>query len=155
MTPEQYGERAQELFLSGYNCSQSVLCAFCDLLPFDEQTAILVSSAFGGGMGRLREVCGCLSGCFMVLGLLSGGKVPSNQEDKTRLYHRVQAFAGIFKERNKSYICRELLGLSIKGADDATPAARTAEYYKKRPCPQLAGDTARLFAEFLIKEGLL
>ena len=155
MTPIEYGEKAEQLFLSGYNCAQAVFCAFGDLLPFDGQTAILLSSAFGGGMGRLREVCGCLSGCYLVLGYLTGGKDPSNQADKAELYRKVQAFAGIFREKNGSIICRELLNLPIKGADASTPEVRSEEYYQKRPCPKLAGETARLFAEFLLNEGVL
>lgn len=155
LTPEQYGEKAYGLFLNGYNCSQAVVCAFIDLLQFDEQTAILMSSAFGGGMGRLREVCGCLSGCYMVLGLLTGGKVPSDHAAKSELYRKVQAFAGIFKERNGSIICRELLALDIKGADQSVPEKRTQEYYQKRPCPKLAKDTAEQFALFLEEEGVI
>lgn len=155
LTPKQYGEKAKSLFLSGYNCAQAVFCAFGDLLPFEEQTAILLSSAFGGGMGRLREVCGCLSGCYLVLGYLTGGKDPSDQAKKAELYRKVQAFAAKFRARNGSIICRELLGLSIPGADASTPALRTQEYYQKRPCPELAGKTAELFAQFLIDEGVL
>lgn len=128
--------------------------AFADLVPVDEQTLLLSAAAFGGGMGRLREVCGCLSGCYIILGLLSAGKVPSDQAAKKLLYQRIQAFAGIYKERHGSYICRELLKLGT-GASDPNPAERTAEYYKKRPCPQLARDTAEQFARFLESEGIV
>ena len=71
-TPEVYGERAKALFLEGYNCSQSVVGAFCEELGLEKEQAVRMASSFGGGMGRLREVCGCVSGMFMIVGYLYG-----------------------------------------------------------------------------------
>lgn len=143
------GEIAKQYFLQGYNCSQSVLLAFCDDLGFDEQTALMLASPFGGGMGRLREVCGTLSGAYMVLGLKRGYSEPKDAQDKTRLYKEVQELAAKFKEDNGSIICRELLDLRIKGKDTPTPSERTEQYYKARPCPELCKYSADLLDEFL------
>ena len=143
------GEIAKQYFLEGCNCSQAVLLAFCDDLGFDRQTAMLIASPFGGGMGRLREVCGTLSGAFMVLGLKRGCNDPKNTQDKSRLYSEVQELAARFKEDNVSIICRELLGLRIKGKDSPAASQRTDEYYKSRPCPELCRYTADLLDEFL------
>lgn len=143
------GEIAKQYFLQGYNCSQSVLLAFCDDLGFDEQTALMLASPFGGGMGRLREVCGTLSGAYMVLGLKRGYSEPKDAQGKTRLYKEVQELAAKFKKDNGSIICRELLDLRIKGKDTPTPSERTEQYYKARPCPELCKYSADLLDEFL------
>ncbi len=140
--------RARELFMKGYNCSQAVVGAWADEigLPFD--TAVKVSAGFGGGMGRMREVCGAASGAFMVLGLkFSTGM--SDPQSKKNMYEIIQAYAKRFKEENNfdSIICREMLGLS--GASKPTPAVRTDEYYKKRPCPELIAMAAGLLEEFI------
>ena len=143
------GEIAKKYFLEGFNCSQAVMLAFCDDLGFDKQTAMLIASPFGGGMGRLREVCGTLSGAFMVLGLKRGYNDPANTQDKSRLYNEVQELAEKFREDNGSIICRELLGLRIKGKDSPAASQRTDDYYKSRPCPELCRYTADLLDEFL------
>lgn len=142
-------EKAMELFKSGYNCSQSVLGAWIDELGLDFSTAMKLSQSFGGGMGRLREVCGACSGAFMVLGLKYGSDDPKNAETKKNIYATVQKFAERFKEENgfDSIICRELLGLD--GASRPVPAKRTDEYYKKRPCIELVGLSAGLLDEFM------
>lgn len=143
------GEIAKQYFLQGYNCSQSVLLAFCDDLGIDEQTATLIASPFGGGMGRLREVCGTMSGAFMVLGLKRGYSKPKDTQGKAKLYSEVQELAAKFKEDNGSIICRELLGLRIKGKDTPEPSERTKEYYKARPCSELCRYAADTLDEFL------
>lgn len=143
------GELAKKYFESGYNCSQSVLLAFCDELGFDKETALKLSLPFGGGMGRLREVCGTVSGMFMVLGLAKGNSDSSDRANKTDIYKDVQALAEKFKDENGSIICRELLGLDIKGKDNPTPEERTEKYYKKRPCSELCRYAADLVAEYL------
>lgn len=140
--------KAIALFRQGYNCSQAVVGAWADEinLPFD--TAVKISSGFGGGMGRMREVCGAVTGAFMVLSLnFSTGE--SDPQSKKEMYEIIRRFADRFKEENKfdSIICREMLGLS--GADKPTPAARTEEYYKKRPCVELVGLSAALLEEFI------
>lgn len=149
-TPEIYEETARGLFLEGYNCSQSVVAAFADELGMDRSQAIRMASSFGGGMGRLREVCGCVSGMFMILGYLYGYDDPKVYECKKELYERVQEMAARFKQDNGSIICRELLGL--EGRDNSpVPSVRTEEYYRKRPCPNLAGYVAKILAEYLIE----
>lgn len=142
-------EEAIALFEKGYNCSQSVAGAFCDVTKVDFDTMMRFASAFGGGMGRLREVCGAVSGMFMVTGILFGYGSPEEVEAKKALYAQVQTLAMQFKNINGSYVCRELLGLELKGADAPTPEKRTAEYYKKRPCKELVGDAAEILEKYL------
>jgi len=137
-----HSQRAMELFKEGYNCSQSVFGAFCDeLLGLDFETALRLSSSFGGGMGRLREVCGAVSGMFMVAGMKYGYSDPIDKKAKAEHYKLVQFLAHQFEKENGSIICRDLLGLHA-GKDSPIPEARTAEYYKKRPCVELVGYAA-------------
>lgn len=140
--------RAVELFKQGYNCSQSVFAAFCEECGMDFQTALKVSSSFGGGMGRLREVCGAVSGMFMVAGMKYGYIDPNDRLSKAEHYKRIQQLAKQFKEKNGSLICRELLGLSTQN-ESYIPEARTDEYYKKRPCAELVGDAAEIMYKFM------
>ena len=104
-----HGMKAAELFLSGYNCAQSVAVAFCDVTGLDEKTAARTVAAFGGGMGRLREVCGAVSGMLMVLGQLYGYDNSDADAKKKELYKQVQQLAEQFKQENGSIICREIL----------------------------------------------
>ena len=143
------GEIAKNNFLKGYNCCQSVLLAFCEDLGIDEKTALMLSSPFGGGMGRLREVCGAVSGMFMVLGLAKGYCDPTDKSAKTRVYSEVQQLADRFEKANGSIICRELLQLRSKQKDEPVPSDRTGEYYKTRPCKELCEFSANLLAEYL------
>lgn len=143
------GDIAKKYFLEGYNCAQAVVLAFADDFGLEKKTAVMLSSSFGGGMGRLREVCGAVSGMFMVLGLKYGYDSPENNEAKKELYQKVQEVAGIFKEDNGSIICRELLGLNQKGKSDPTPEARTETYYKKRPCKDLVKFAADLVEDYI------
>lgn len=136
-------EKAKEYFLSGYNCAQSVFMAFCEETGLDEETAAKLASSFGGGMGRLREVCGAVSGMFMAAGLIKGYSDPGDQEGKTAQYELVQSLAKEFEAKNGSIICRELLGLEQK-KDAPTPSERTEEYYQRRPCAELVADAAEL-----------
>mgnify|MGYP000803104874 FL=1 len=142
--------KAMELFKSGYNCSQAVIGAWHEEIGLDFNTAVHISSGFGGGMGRLREVCGSCSGAFMVLSMKYGYTDPKNYKDKKRLYELIQKFAARFKEENgfDSIVCRELLGLS-SGASSPAPSIRTDSYYKKRPCPELIGLSSYLLTEFI------
>ena len=136
-------EKAMNNFLQGYNCSQSIVLAFADLVDLDEQTLSKVACSFGGGMGRLREVCGSVSGSLMILSLLYGYSGPETGKPKAEQYAKVQEFARRFEAKNGSIVCRELLGLSVKH-DAARPSERTAEYYKKRPCKELIGCAAEI-----------
>ncbi len=141
-------EIAMENFLKGYNCSQSIVLAFSDLLDIDEKTLSKISCSFGGGMGRLREVCGSVSGMFMVIGLLYGYDGPETGAVKNDHYARVQELAKAFEEKNGSIICRELLGLNVKH-DTPEASPRTAEYYKKRPCKEIIGCAAEILDEYI------
>ena len=142
-------EKAVELFKKGYNCSQSVFGAFAEDLGIDFETAVMISSSFGGGMGRMREVCGAFTGAVMVLGLKFGNTIGSDRAAKGKDYERVQLFAKRFKEElgSDTIICRELLGLS--GPSDPDPAKRTKEYYQKRPCPETVAIASGLLGEFM------
>lgn len=142
------GKAAMENFLSGYNCTQAVALAFSDLLDMDQSMLLRMSSSFGGGMGRLREVCGTVSGMFLVAGILYGYEDPKAFEEKAEHYGRIQELAARFREKQGSIVCRELLGLSVK-RDDPVPEQRTPEYYQKRPCPQLAGLAATILEQFI------
>lgn len=143
--------KAMQLFKDGYNCAQSSFLAFNDLLPLPFDQAAQLSASFGGGMGRLREVCGALTGTFMVAGLLYGSTDPNDKEAKTAHYERIQFLAAQFKAQTacKSYICRDLLGLDIEGADVPTPQDRTENYYAERPCEQLVGIAAAVLERYI------
>lgn len=128
-----YAEKACKNFKDGYNCAQSVLLAFSDIAGMDKESSLKLSSSFGGGMGRLREVCGAVSSMFMVAGILKGYTTPNNDEIKGTHYALIQELAKEFESKCGSIICRELLGLP-EGADSPTPSKRTEQYYKERPC---------------------
>ena len=128
-----YAEKACKNFKDGYNCAQSVLLAFSDIVGMDKETSLKLSSSFGGGMGRLREVCGAVSSMFMVAGILKGYTTPNNDEIKGTHYALIQELAKEFESKCGSIICRELLGLP-EGTDSPTPSKRTEQYYKERPC---------------------
>ncbi len=146
---KDYEKKAEELFTSGYNCAQSTFCAFADELGMDFETALKLSSSFGGGMGRLREVCGTVSAMFMIAGLKHGYTSNNDDEVKAKHYKLIQDLAEEFKKKNKTIICRELLGLP-EGADDYVPQKRTAEYYAARPCKNFVKDAAAIIAKNLI-----
>lgn len=142
-------EKAKEYFLKGYNCAQSVFAAFADLYGIEEETALKLSCSFGAGMGRMREVCGAVSGMFLVAGLECGNIDPSDQKQKIKNYETVRMLANRFKEKNQTIICRELLG--IRAAEkSAAPSARTEEYYKTRPCVRTVMDAAGILEEYLL-----
>ena len=140
---------AQEYFQKGYNCAQSVVMAFHDLTGLSEEESAKLASSFGGGLGRMREVCGAVSGMALVAGILYGYDDPKVPGAVQKHYALVQEMAGAFRERNGSIVCRELLG--DKSAVRSEPEARTAEYYKKRPCVMLVKDAAEIL-EAVIKE---
>ena len=142
-------EKAVALFKSGYNCSQSVVAAFADLYGIDEVTALRMSASFGGGIGRMRQTCGAACGMFLLAGLETGSVDAGDREAKAHNYAVVQQLAAEFKQENGSLICGELLGLAPKAEAPPTPEARTAEYYKKRPCSKMVETAATIFARFL------
>jgi len=148
--------RAVELFMEGFNCSQSVFAAYADLFGMDIETALRVSASFGGGIGRMREVCGAANGMFLVAGMLTGSIEGKDQLAKKNNYEVVQRLAAEFKKENGgSYICRELLGLNKDGKKtvlgDTTPEARTEEYYKKRPCLKTIQGAAAIVERMLLQ----
>ncbi len=126
-------DRAEELFRKGYNCSQSVFAAFADVLGMSVEEAARIASPFGAGFGKLREVCGAVSGMTLAAGYLKGYDDPADYESKKDLYRLIQKMCAEFEERKGTIICRELLGLK-KGEDQAEPSVRTEEYYQSRPC---------------------
>lgn len=128
-----YSKKAVNNFKKGYNCAQAVFLAFADTVGFDEETALKLSSSFGGGMGRLREVCGAVSSMFAIAGLKEGYTSPTDDEIKTKHYELIQDLANKFKKEYGTIICRELLELP-DGADSPIPSKRTKEYYEQRPC---------------------
>jgi len=144
----KYGQKAEENFLSGYNCTQAVFLAFSDLYEMDEKTAARLSSSFGGGMGRLREVCGAVSGMFLVAGMLYGYDRPGDAQGKKEHYARIQQLAKAYEAENGSIVCRELLGLAQK-RDEPMPEKRTEEYYKKRPCKKLVRMAAAILEQYI------
>lgn len=145
-----HSEKAFELFNSGYNCSQAVFGAFADDLGVDTETAMKLASSFGGGMGRMREVCGAVSGMFMAAGVLFGYSDPEDRTAKTEHYKRIQELAAEFKKENGSIVCRELLGLNVK-TDSYIPEERTEQYYKKRPCGELVRMAAQILDDYINK----
>ena len=146
-----HGMKAAELFLGGYNCAQSVAVAFCDITGLEEKFTARMVSSFGGGMGRLREVCGAVSGMFFVLGQLYGYDIPGDDVSKKRLYTDVQDLAAKFREQCGSIVCREILK---NPPTDPNPSPRTAEYYKTRPCAHRVLVAGRLMDEFLAQHPL-
>ncbi|MBR5499581.1 MAG: C_GCAxxG_C_C family protein [Bacteroidales bacterium] len=146
---EERVAKAKRLFKEeGYNCCQAVVLAYNDVFGVDDDTAAALSSGFGGGMGRMREVCGSVSGMVMLAGLMAPAADPSIKVDRTRNYALVQEMAEEFRATNGSIVCKELLGLVPIGSHDAVakespePSDRTPEYYKKRPCEELVGIAA-------------
>jgi C_GCAxxG_C_C family probable redox protein len=154
MTNEEIDERvahAVDYFMQGYGCCQSVVAAFSDLYGLDETMAKRIAAGFGGGVGRMRMMCGAVSGIVMLVGLDCGQTEGSDREGKSACYKVVQELLEKSRQENGSLICAEILG--IKGYEKAqssyVASARTAEYYKTRPCAAKVESAARIFAEYL------
>lgn len=154
-SPEARAERARNNFLNGYNCCQAVLLAFSDLLDGQASPELLavIGSGFGGGMARLREVCGSFSGAVAMAGFMSPADDPSVKSARTANYALVQKMAAEFKELNGgSIVCGELLGLRKRAeVENPEPSDRTPEYYSKRPCPQIIYNSALVVARNLLE----
>lgn len=148
MTPEERGDLAASLFRTGYNCSQSVVLAFSDLTGTDPDALARLASSFGGGMGRLREVCGAVSGALMILGLLYGYGDPETGSVKAGHYARVQELALAFEKDHGSLVCRTLLGKSDVH-DLPMPSERTTDFYETRPCEMLIRSSAVRLARYI------
>lgn len=150
---ESRREQAVRYFREGYNCTQAVVLAHADLFDMDREVLLSMCQSFGGGMARMRQVCGAVSGMFLVAGVLTGSADPKDRESKKRNYETVQKLAALFEEKNGSIICAQLLGLQEKEScvseeyrSGAVPEPRTEQYYKKRPCPELIGDACDVLA---------
>ena len=145
-----HAQKARELFLSGCNCSQAVFAAFAGDFGMDQDTALRLASSFGGGMGGMRETCGAVSGMLMVAGLKWGYSEVGDLEKKTAHYARVRKLIDSFKAQHTTIVCRELL--AHLGELKKDPSARTAEYYKVRPCVMFVETAARLLDEMDAQE---
>ena len=142
-------EKAVELFEKGYNCSQAVFCAFADKFGIDDETAKKLSIGFGGGFGRLREVCGAFSGCTLLIGLASKTDIENAAEAKTDVYKEVRDIKEEFEKRNVgSIICRDLLGMNGP-SESHVPEERTEHYKKTRPCEEIVRQAAIIMEEYL------
>ena len=145
---ETRADRAEALFRQGYNCSQSVFAAFADVVGMSVEEAAQLASPFGAGFGKLREVCGAVSGMTMLAGKLKGYSDPEAREEKVELSKLIQKMCAEFEEKEGSIICRELLSLE-KGEDLGEPAVRTEEYYRSRPCVGACRTAAEIAEKYL------
>ena len=144
-------DRAEELFRMGYNCCQSVFGAFNDVAGMKLDEAMKVASPFGAGFGKLREVCGAVTGMCMIAGYMNGYNDPKNMDDKKRVYKLIQDMCNDFKEKQGSYICREMLNLK-EGEDLPEPAVRDENYYKSRPCIRACRTAAEIVEKYLLDD---
>ena len=147
---------ARQYFESGYNCAQAVVMAYNDIMSLTTDEAAKIAAPFGGGMGRMREVCGAVSGMAMVASGLSPAADPKNMTERQQNYALVQRFADSFRRENGDIVCRRLLGLEPRqeAAETTMPSERTAEYYKKRPCVEYVATAARIVALYINEESL-
>lgn len=143
--------QAAQLFLDGYNCAQAITVAFSDVTGLDEKLSARLASSFGGGMGRMREVCGAVSGMLMVAGVLYGYDANDDDASKKGHYTLVQELAARFREEVGSIICRELLK---NPPSDPAPTPRTAEFYQKRPCARFVMLAARILDDYIAEHPL-
>ena len=146
---KDYSEEAKNNFLDGANCAQAVLCAFCDRCGLDRETAMKLASGFGGGLARQREVCGAVTGMCMAADLIRGPGENADKAGKDEHYAFIRGLCDAFRDETGSIVCRELLGLAPKQSDPPVSEARTAAYYKKRPCAELVALAAKILSEHL------
>lgn len=147
---EERVQKAVDLFMSGYGCCQSVVAAFADLYGFTEEQALLIGAGFGGGVGRMRMMCGAVSGIVTLVGMKDGQTRGDDREGKAHCYQVVQELLSKSKKENGSLICAELLGITGPvPLGNFIPDERNAEYYKKRPCGAKVESAAKIFAEYL------
>lgn len=144
-------ERAVSLFKKGASCAQAIVTAYADLFGMDESTAMRVAGGLGGGIGRMREVCGVVAGMAVLAGLKTGNQTPEDAEGKHVTYEAVQKMAAAFREEFGDIVCRRLLGLE-KPEGDPKPEARTDAYYRKRPCVELVEEGAKIVDRILLGE---
>ena len=142
-------QQALQYFEQGYNCTQSVCMAYSDLYDIDRETMLKIASSFGGGMGRLREVCGAVSGMFFLLGLHYPAIDLKDKKAKSTNYEAVQRTAKEFKTIMGSYICADLLKIKRR-PEDPTPALRDARYYELRPCSRCVAVAAEIIGKEIV-----
>lgn len=148
-----HAELAKQLFFKGYNCAQSVFCAFTDVTGYDIDTSARMASSFGAGLGRLRETCGVVSAAALVLGIVKGYDDPADYQVKKDHYALVREYADRFRAENASINCRELLTLAgLNPESGGEPEQRSEEFYRKRPCPQLVYNAALILDEMIQKD---
>ena len=147
-------EQAINYFKEGYNCTQAVVLAFQDILTIDAKELCKIASPFGGGISRMRETCGAVSGMVLVLGNLIGYDTPEMGEKKQELYKNTQELLKIFENKYGSLTCRVLLNLTVKH-DDPKPTPRDHSFFEKRPCPELIGGAAEILEHYLLEKGLI
>jgi len=141
-------EQAVEHFKNGYNCAQSVVMAYADRYPVDIETLKVLSAPFGGGMGRLREVCGAVTGMFLILGMEHPANDPNEKENKNANYTAVQRTALNFKNKMGSYVCADLLKIG-RVPQYPIPDDRNSDYYAKRPCAYCVAVAAEILGKEL------
>lgn len=144
-------EEAVETFESGYNCAQAVFATYADIFGLDKETALKLASPMGGGVGRMREICGTVSGMAMLAGLKDGNTNPDDEKAKEKIYELVREMSDIFRTENGTIICRELLGMKVR-EQSAKPEERTKEYYVNRPCSRFVVSAAKIIEEILIED---
>ena len=145
---EERAALARKAFEEGYNCSQAVVSAYADVTGLDAETLLSLVAPLGGGMGRLREVCGAVSGMFMISGMARKGESNRDRAVRTEVYKGVQQLAEEYRRECGSIVCRELLGLK-QHSDAPVPEERTASYYRRRPCAEYVAVAARMVGEYL------
>ena len=149
----EHADKACQFFAEGMNCAQAVMAAFSDVTGMDKDLAMRLSSSFGGGMGRMREVCGTCSAMFMITGILYGLGEGFTYEEKSEHYKRIQLLASQFKEKHDTILCRELLsGLKVTSAPE--PEKRTEQYYKVRPCVKFVRTAAEILDAYIAENPL-
>ena len=147
----KYEQKAVELFREGFNCSQAVFAAFADEMNIDRDVALRMTGPNGGGVARLREVCGAVTSMLMVYGYFHGNSDGANQDAKARVYEESRGLVDEFKAEHGTIICRELLGIPMDVNSPVKPAARTAEYYQTRPCERCIATAARIAEKHMTK----
>lgn len=148
----KHEEKAVQAFIDGANCAQSVVVAFHEEIGMDQSDALRLASSFGGGIGRLREVCGAVSGMLMVYGMLHGYDDIKDADAKKAHYTNVQALVSRFRDVHGSFICRELLNLQAGENASPTPSERNEKFYHARPCAAYVATAARLLDEILLQQ---
>jgi C_GCAxxG_C_C family probable redox protein len=151
INPEERSCLAESLFRQGYNCAQSVAAAYADVYDIDKDLMLRFAASFGGGIGRMREVCGAACGMFIIAGLENGTTDPTDRAAKGRNYQTVQTLAKEFIECNGALRCADLLGIRTGKIQSPIPQKRDAEYYAKRPCPKIIKEAARILGDYLLK----